>query len=123
MRGRPTDGQHGACVLRPTSPSSAISLPQSFARLNARGEIDIGRTRELLEESNANGAFRKIASTFGVFAFDGEYYMDLFDPGTGNLEEQYQRGRTVSELLQVLHRKNGVSTLSCEIRWYDRPQP
>lgn len=33
------DGQHSACVLRPKSPSSALGLPQSYARFSCSGRV------------------------------------------------------------------------------------
>jgi hypothetical protein len=101
-----------------------------FVVLNERKDLDVERTRELLEWPNPpsvpkamkSDRIRFMAHTFGVFNYKDEYYFDAFYPSEGNLSSQYEKAKGVTDLLRVFQRKGTSARALCEIRWFDRPQ-
>jgi len=103
-------------VYRDSTPTVAATY---LVVLNDRGEVDYARTRDLLEWPSPELAVkpaptdpvRLMAHTFGIFEFNGTYYIDGFFPNE-------RKGTT--DLLGVFERKARQTIELCEIRWYDR---
>jgi len=119
-----------ACGNQRSSEIFPAVVDTYLVALSDHGELDVDQTRELLEwheqsltdAQRTRGPIYKIADTFGIFSFDGQYYTDAFYLSDDNLDEQSRAGKPVSAVLGVFHRKKGIGAVACQIRWYDRPQ-
>ncbi len=101
-------------------------------------KLNDGRTRELFghpvggypiifqgKKVMADG-FRPLGWEMGIFAFQGQYYLDTFFNAWGDFEGKrrsnagdgkHRQKNDLDDILGVFQRKNGVTKQICEYRW------
>lgn len=105
--------------------------------LDANGDVDVQRTKELLGHPGGESVtyrdeqgreqtldfsrlrFRTIGNSNGVFAYRGRYYYDTFYGSTGDFNNQRVGLSGITHVIAVLAHSDGETKLMCEIRWLD----